>query len=109
MARDEVESAYFALLRAREELDNLRRYEEFLRAEAQRLRRTTREGQALLGQVDRRLVRAIRHTDQPLAEAVDARLRVLEEEASRLPDRIAAAEAYVEECDREHTVLKHGA
>jgi hypothetical protein len=108
VARDEVESAYFTLLRAREELDNLRRYEEFLRAEAQRLRRTTREGQALMGQVDRRLVRAIRHTDQPLTDAVDARLRVLEEEASRLPDRIAAAEVYVEECDREHTVLKQG-
>lgn len=108
MARDEVESAYFTLLRAREELDNLRRYEEFLRAEAQRLRRTTREGQALLGQVDRRLVRAIRHTDQPLTEAIDARLRVLEEEGARLPDRIAAAEAHVEECDREHTMLKHG-
>ncbi len=108
MARDEVESAYFALLRAREELDNLRRYEEFLRAEAQRLRRTTREGQALLGQVDRRLVRVIRHTDQPLTDAVDARVRVLEEEASRLPERIRAAEVRVEECDREHTLLKHG-
>lgn len=109
MARNEVESAYFTLLRAREELDNLRRYDEFLRAEAQRLRRSTREGQALLGQVDRRLIRAIRHTDQPLTDAVDARLRVLEEEAVRLPERIAAAEVHVEACDREHTALKHGA
>lgn len=108
MARDEVESAYFALLRAREELDNVRRYEEFLRAEAQRLRRTTREGQALLTQVDRRLVRAIRHTDQPLADAIDARLRVIGEELARMPERIAAAEAFVEECEREHATLKYG-
>jgi hypothetical protein len=106
--RDEVEAAYFALLRAREELDNLRRYEEFLRAEGQRLRRTTREGEALSGQVERRLVRAIRHTDQPLTDAIDARLRVLEEELVRLPDRIAAAESHVEACDREHALLKHG-
>ena len=108
MARDEVESAYFALLRAREELDNLRRYEEFLRAESQRLRRTTREGQALLGQVDRRLARAIRHTDQPLTDATDARLRVLEEELLRMPERMAAAEAFVEECESEHDALRYG-
>lgn len=108
MARNEVESAYFALLRAREELDNLRRYDEFLRAEAQRLRRTTREGQALLAQVDRRHARAVRHTDQPLTDAVDARLRVLEEEALRVPDRLAAAEAFVQECEQEHQMLRHG-
>lgn len=108
MARDEVESAYFALLRAREELANLRRYEEFLRAEGQRLRRTTREGQALLDPVDRRLVRAIRHTDQPLTDAIDARLRVLEEELAHLPGRIEAAEEYVEDAEREHAALKYG-
>jgi hypothetical protein len=108
VARAEVEAAYFALLRAREELDNLRRYEEFLRAEGQRLRRTTREGQALLDQVDRRLARAIRHTDQPLTDAIDARLRVLAEELARVPDRIDAAQAFVEECERDHAALKHG-
>lgn len=106
MARDEVEAAYFALLRAREELDNLRRYEEFLRAEAQRLRRTTREGEALLGQVDRRVARALVHTERPLAEAVALRLRVIEEELGRMPERIAAAEAFVETCDQEHAELK---
>lgn len=108
MARDEVESAYFALLRAGEELDNLRRYEEYLRAEGQRLRRTTSEGQALFDQVDRRLARAIRHTDQPLTDATDARLRVLTEELARMPERIEAAEAFVEECDHEHAALKYG-
>lgn len=108
MARDKIEAAYFTLLRAREEVDALRRYEEFLRAEAQRLRRTSREGEALLGQVDRRMVRAIRHTDQPLHDAVTARLRILEEELSRMPERLTAAETHVEECDRAHLTLKHG-
>ena len=108
MPRDEVEAAYFALLRAREELANLHRYEEFLRAEGQRLRRTTREGQALLDQVDRRLARAIRHTDQPLTDAIDARLRVLTEELARLPERLEAAEAFVQDSEREHAALKHG-
>jgi hypothetical protein len=108
MSRDEVETAYFALLRAREELDGLRRYEEFLRAEAQRLRRTTREGQALLDQVDRRLVRLIRHTDQALTEAIDTRLRALDDELGRMPDRIDAAAAFVEDCEREHAARRAG-
>lgn len=106
MTRDETEAAYFTLLRAREDLDALRRYDEYLVAESQRLRRTSSEGAALLAQVDRRLVRAIRHTDQPLDDAVQARLRVLADEHARLPERIEAAVAFVEECEREHDALK---
>lgn len=106
MPRDETEAAYFALLRAREDLDALRRYGEFLVAEAQRLRRTTSEGEALAAQVDRRLMRTLRHTDEPLAAAVKTRLAVIEEERKRLLDRIPAAEAYVEDCEREHAELK---
>ena len=106
MARDEVEAAYFALLRAREELDALRRYDEYLRAEAQRLRRTTSEGQALLDGVDRRLTRALRHTDQPLAQAITARLAVIADERERLPERIAAAQAYVETCEQDHAARR---
>ena len=106
MPRDEVEAAYFTLLRAREELDALRRYEEYLSAEAQRLRRTTKEAEALLAQVDPRLVRPLRHTDRPLEEAVSARLGAIEDERQRLPERTAAAEAYVEDCEREHATLR---
>lgn len=108
MPRDETEAAYFALLRARQELDELRRYDEYLASEAQRLRRTTREGQALAASVPPRLLRALRHTDQPLEEAIDARLRTIEDERGRLPDRIAAAEHFVEECEQEHESLKRG-
>lgn len=106
MARDEVEAAYFALLRAREELDALRRYDEFLQAEAGRLRRTSSEGAALLDGVDRRLVRALRHTDKPLAHAITARLAVIADERERLPERIAAAQAYVEACEQDHAARR---
>jgi len=108
MPRDEAEAAYFALLRAREELDALRRYEEYLVAEAQRLRRTTSEGEALLDAVDRRLTRALRHTEQPLAQAVTARLAVIADERSRLPDRLAAAEEFVATCERDHAARRGG-
>ena len=103
---EEVEAAYFTLLRAREELANLRRYDEYLAVEARRLRRSRSEGRALHDEVDRRLLRGIQHTDQPLDEAVDARLGAIEDEHSRLPDRIAAAESFVEACEREHDELR---
>lgn len=106
MGRDEVDAAYFALLRAREELDGVRRYDEYLRDEARRLRRSLAEGAALADTVDRRLRRPLRHTDQPLEEAIRARLAVIEEELSVIPDREAAAAAYVDECEREHAELR---
>jgi hypothetical protein len=104
--RDEIEAAYFTLLRAREDLDALRRYDEYLQAEGQRLRRSTSEGDALADGVDQRLRRALMHTETPLADAVRARLGAIADERARLPERVAAAEAYVEECEREHAQLR---
>lgn len=106
MPRDEAEAAYFTLLRAREELDALRRYEEYLVAEAQRLRRGRNEAEALAGTADRRLLRAIRHTDTPLQQAVERRLEVIADERERLPERIVAAERYVEDCERHHATQR---
>jgi DNA anti-recombination protein RmuC len=106
MPRDEAEAAYFALLRAREEVAALHRYEEYLRAESQRLRRTTSEGDALAAQVDRRLLRPIRHTDAPLADATRQRLATVAEERERVPERLAAAEAYVAQCEHELAELR---
>jgi hypothetical protein len=106
MPRDEIETAYFTLLRARDDLSALRRYDEYLREEARRLRRFRAEGQALADTVDPRLRRVVRHTDGPLEEAVRARLGLLADEAARLPERLAAAEAFVEECEREHERLR---
>lgn len=106
MPRDEVEAAYFTLLRAREELDQLHRYDEYLRLEAQRLRRATAEAAALAETLPRRLRRPLRHTDGPLTEATEARLRAIDDERPRLPDRIAAAEAFVAACEHEHAALR---
>ncbi len=108
MPRDEVEAAYFTLLRAREELTALRRYEEYLADELRRLRRFTSEGEALADTVDRRLRRALRHTDGPLKEALDARAAVIRDEQARLPERVEAAERFVEECERDHAALREG-
>lgn len=108
MPRDEVETAYFALLRAREELDALRRYNEYLTAEAQRLRRFTQEGAALADAVPRHVRRALAHTDGPLAEALRVRLAAIADEQPRLPERIEAAEAFVRDCEQEHEALRRG-
>jgi hypothetical protein len=106
--RDEVEAAYFTLLRARDELSALRRWEEYLADEQRRLRRFISEGDALADTVDRRLRRALRHTDGPLREAVDARIATIRDEQARMPERIEAAERFVEECERDHALLRDG-
>ena len=108
MPRDEVEAAYFTLLRAREEISALRRWEEYLVDEQRRLRRFLSEGDALADTVDRRLRRALWHTDGPLKEAVDARIAVIGDERSRMPERIEAAEHFVAECERDHATLRDG-
>lgn len=106
MARDEVEAAYFTLLRAREDLFALRRWEEYLADELRRMRRFVSEGAALEDAVDRRLRRALRHTEGPLREALDARVAAIHDEQARLPERLAAAERFVEECEHEHAALR---
>lgn len=105
-ARKEVEAAYFALLRAREEESDLQRYAEYLGDEARRLRRTTSEMDALADQVPRALRRRLTHTEAPLMSAVKARLEVIEDELTRMPDRLEAAHAFVLEAEREHDELK---
>lgn len=107
-ARDDAEAAYFALLRAREELDALRRYREYLEDERRRIRRFVSEGAALDDDVGPRLRRALSHTDEPLHDALQTRRAVVEDELQRLPERLEAAEAYVEECEAEHRRLRGG-
>lgn len=108
MPRDEVEAAYFTLLRAREELDALRRFGEFLADESRRLRRFRSEGAALDDRVDPRLRRLLRHTDGPLTEALDARAAAIADAEERLPERLEAAERFVEECEQAHRGLREG-
>jgi hypothetical protein len=109
VARDEVEAAYFTLLRAREELTALQRYGEVLHDEERRLGRFRTEGAALAGRADRRLWRAMTHSQTAVDEALDLRLRVIAEERARLPERIAAAEAFVVECETAHDELRRSA
>ncbi|MDX1620802.1 MAG: hypothetical protein R3320_07425 [Nitriliruptorales bacterium] len=109
MPRDEVQAAYFALLRAREELEALQRYQEYLRRERERLIAAAEARRQAARTVDRRLRRALRPTDDQLDKAVEQRMRVVEDELRRLPDRIEAARRYVEESEQEHDQLKRSA
>lgn len=106
MPRNETEAAYFTLLRAREDLAALRRYEEYLHDEIRRLRRFVSEGEALADPIDPRLRRVLRHTDKPLLDALRERTAVITDEQGRLPDRIAAAEAFVADCEQQHERLR---
>mgnify|MGYP001544545405 CR=1 FL=1 len=106
--RDEAQAAYFALLRAREEHDLLARYEEYLRAELQRLRRTSAEELALRVSAPEGTRRALRASDEALEEVVARRTALLEDELARLPARVAAAAAYVTECERTSRLLGRG-
>jgi len=103
--RSEREAAYFALLRARDELNELRRYAEHLEEEVRRLRRSEREDAALRATVPPRTRRLLRASDDELGEVVRRRIALVEDERTRLPSRIMAAEAFVEECERHHRVL----
>lgn len=104
--RDEVEAAYFALLRAREEESDLQRFAEYLGDEARRLRRTTTEMDALADDLPSRLRRRLIHTEAPLLGAVKGRLDVIVDEQSRLPDRLEAARTFVVECEEDHQRLR---
>jgi len=106
--RDEAQAAYFALLRAREELDLLSRHEEYLRAELQRLRRSASEEAALRATAPTGPRRPLRASDDALAETVARRIALLEDELARLPARLAAAAAFVEECERTARLLGRG-
>lgn len=106
LARTEAEAAYFQLLRAREALEQLRRYGEYLERERVRLQRFVAEGDALDAHVDARLRRPLVDTDRRLGEVLRARHRIIDEELAALPERLAAAEAFVADCEREYERLR---
>jgi hypothetical protein len=101
VGRDEVEAAYFTLLRAREEVSALRRYGDYLESEQRRIQRFVAEGDALDAHVDARLRRRIAHTDEALAGALRDRLESIRGELDRLPKRVEAAAAFVAECEHD--------
>lgn len=105
-ARSEYDAAYFTMLRAIEERDELLRYREWLVAERERLDAfadATRSGTEGLS---RRVSRTIDRTTRPLLEEVGRRRSVVVDELSRMDDRIANAERFVEECEAEVASLR---
>ncbi len=105
-AKSEYDAAYFTMLRAIEERDDLLRYREFLENERQRLDAFTTQTRALEEPLARKVRRPIEQTTKPLLEAVGRRRTVVLEELRKSDDRVANAERFVAECEAEVAALR---
>lgn len=104
--RSEYDAAYFTMLRAVEERDALLRYGEYLHAERERLDVFAEGTRDAAAGVHRRVRRTIERTDRPLLEEVGRRRTVVLDELARIDERIAAAQAFVTECEDEVASLR---
>ena len=104
----EYDAAYFTLLRAREEHDQLLTYREYLVGERARLDTFVEELRARAGELPRRLRRPIDQTAKLVIEAIGTRRSVILSELDRMDDRIANAQQFVEECEVEVGELRGG-
>ena len=100
-AKSEREAAYFTLLRAQAERDDLLRYQQFLEDEGLRLEGFVDQTRALVEPVSPRVRRGLDATQKPMVEAVGRRRTVVADELRRCGPRLAAAEAFVEECEQD--------
>lgn len=107
MARSEYDAAYFTLLRAREEHDQLLRYHEYLHDERGRLDEFVAQLRARAEPQPRRMRRPIDQTTKAVLEAVGARRAVVLSELARMDDRLANAHKFVEECEAEVAELRN--
>jgi hypothetical protein len=105
-SRREYDAAYFTLLRAIEERDDLLRYRESLAAEVERLDVFADSTHALDGDLPRKLRRPVAGTTKQLLEAVGRRRAVVLDEQRRMDERLEAAEAFVRECEEEVASLR---
>ncbi|HVM21580.1 MAG TPA: hypothetical protein VM307_16605 [Egibacteraceae bacterium] len=105
-ARAEYDAAYFTLLRAREERDDLLRYGEYLEAEQERLERFAAETRELMDRLPRKVARPIGATTKGVLEAIGRRRSAVLDERKKMPDRLVNAERFVEECEREVESLR---
>ena len=105
-AKSEYDAAYFTLLRAREEREDLLRYAEFLEAEQNRLEEFATTTRDSLDALPRRVTRPIAATTKGVLEAVGRRRAAVLDERKRMQQRIANAEAFVEECELELDALR---
>ena len=102
----EYEAAYFTLLRARDELATLLRYQELLDAEVRRLDAFSTAVRDAFDPLPRAYRKNIDATAKPLLEAVGRRRSTVLSELERLPGRLTAAQAFVEECERDLASLR---
>jgi predicted GTPase len=105
-ARSEYDAAYFTLLRALEERDELLRYRDWLAEERRHLDAFGAATRDRTDPLSRRVRKPIDLTTKPLLEAVGRRRAVVLDEQRRVDDRIAAAEAFVTECETEVDALR---
>ena len=105
-AKSEYDAAYFTLLRAREEHDHLLRYREFLEAEHNRLEAFSQGLQSATEALPRQLRRPVDATTKSLLEAIGRRRSVVLDELSRMDERLANAQAFVQECEAEVAELR---
>ena len=105
-AKSEYDAAYFTLLRAIEERDDLLRYREWLADERVRLDAFSDETRERAAPLARRVRRPIDRTTKPLLEEVGRRRGIVLDELSRIDDRITNAERFVEECEAEVASLR---
>jgi hypothetical protein len=102
----EYDAAYFTLLRAIEERDDLLRYRERLEAEQTRLDAFADATEGVDADLPRRLRRPLNSTTKQLLEAVGRRRALVLDELARMDGRLEAAEAFVRECEEEVASLR---
>lgn len=105
-AKSEYDAAYFTWLRAQEERDALLTYHEYLRAEAARLETFSAATRDQAEHLSRKVRRPIDASTKPMLEAVGRRRSVVLDELNRMEERVSAAQAFVDECDREVQALR---
>lgn len=105
-AKSEYDAAYFTLLRAREERDDLLRYAEYLEKEQERLERFAAETRDGMDQLPRKVVRPIAATTKGVLEAIGRRRSAVMDERRRMAQRIDNADRFVEECELEVDALR---
>jgi hypothetical protein len=105
-AKSEYDAAYFTLLRAREEREDLQRYAEYLEAEQERLEQLSAATRDNLDVLPRRVTRPIAATSKGVLEAVGRRRAAVLDERKRMAQRLANADHFVEECERELESLR---
>jgi phytoene/squalene synthetase len=106
-AKSEYDAAYFTLLRAREEREDLQRYAEYLEAEQQRLEEFAAATRDNLDELPRRVTRPIATTTKGVLEAVGRRRAAVLDERKRMDQRLSNADRFVEECELEVQTLRH--